>query len=311
MALHAERDRLGRAVGSLPQRPRCDDAAVEDRRFQGGLFFVVEQLEGQHRRTERVLQHLAGRFRCEARAVRGVAVPVDRTVLVRIRAVVLAQLGPGVVDLGRLVERGRLQLEQRLHLVAEAQKLPQLGGVLLRHLQRCELPVLDCGEALAVDDERSFPQVLVGRAARRGNRGRRLDAPTHQLAMFGCVDDDAVDGLPETRRHRVEVGGDVEGRTAVHPLASVHVAQDVLRACVEVAVDVDRLAVDAAGGDGLPCVVTRRDVRLSSTEDQQVSDDLRPRSALVRAGRQTDRADQVGELVHLAPRARVAGVKSE
>ena len=33
VALHAERDRLGRAVGALPQRPRCDDAAVENRRF--------------------------------------------------------------------------------------------------------------------------------------------------------------------------------------------------------------------------------------------------------------------------------------
>jgi len=136
----------------------------------------------------------------------------------------------------------------------------------------------------------------------------RLRAGGHRQLVAAGGEGDLVERVGQLGFQAVEVAGDGEGVLAVHAVIDAEPAQDVFGVLVEVAIDLQRVAIDRDRGDRLPHVVDRRPVVFAASEDHQVGQHFRAGRAAVRPGRQPDRADEIRQGVHLASRAGVLRV---
>ena len=308
--VHTDRQGVGGGVRAQRWCAAGDDPLGEDVGLVRGLGAGVEVLEGVDQRGVRVGPEPALRGP-DARhpGLAGVRVepaggacgePVQRPVAGGVGVVAGVQPVPQGVDLRCAVQRRGLGFEQRDHGVAQLQQGPQFGGLGGGRAVGLRDPVDELGEP-AVGRGGEVARGAVGGLAdqRRARRGRRRGG-VGQARVHGAGHHH-LQGLPQ------QVGGGPVGRDGevcvlVLPAADAQAPAHQLRVLDEPAVDPDLVAVDLDQAGLFPRrgVVGRLVVGLAAAEHQQVGDDPGARGALVGVLRQPHRADQVGELRHLA-----------
>ena len=118
----ADRDRIGRGLHTLNLGTGRDHSASHDRGRAGGLVGVVELLQRQHQRPERIAAEQPGRGRHDpgvgvlpsiiAAAGAPQRVPVQRAVLADVLLVAALEVGASFVDLVGVIDRRGLQRQQ-------------------------------------------------------------------------------------------------------------------------------------------------------------------------------------------------------
>lgn len=292
-----------------------------DRGGHRGLCLVVELLQREHERAERVgpQQPHRGRHdpgecliaRLGAPPGRAQGVTVERPVPADVLLVLPLQREPGRRHLRGVVHGRRLHGQQLRCRIPQVQQRPQLVGRRLRHRVRLEPSRRDRGEPRVGCDQAALPQFRWRGDERRAPSGLLGGALRHREALAAAVEHELVDGGGELFLEPCEVGGHGEGVGLVHAVADPDLSDDVLGVLVEPGVDPQRHAVDGHLSHGLPQVVADRFAVSAAAEHQQVGQHLGACRAPVRSRRQADRADEVGQLVHLATSAGVLRVHRE
>ena len=222
-----------------------------------------------------------------------------------------AQLLACRINVWALFAARRFRVQQLRCGIPQAHEGAEFFRRALRYGKRLAGASYDGGEcAVVVSEDRAVPQSGIGRLPGVELLLRLGTACCHQHAGFVGVGDDAGQCSLQRCRHEGQILGlHMQGVAAEHAGAHMQFAENVLRAGIEVSVDLDRLAVDLVRGDGLPQLRGRRLPGLPPAEHEEVGDDLGAGCAAVRAGRQTNSADKVGQVVHLAAGGRVLGIQ--
>ena len=173
--------------------------------------------------------------------------------------------------------------------------------------------------AVAVRDDVPVPEGL----GRIGGRPRHVaGAGVHDSAaslapgrecqsVRARLIEDLRDSVVQLAREGGErsVGPNEQCLAVVHGVPDRELADDPLRTGGQVGIDPHLGAVDVDLASQLPVAFGRRCVRLAAAEDQQVGERIGPGGPAVRSGRESNRADEIGELSHLSARGGVGGVE--
>ena len=334
--VQADRERILRGIGAENRRAGRDDSLSQQRRRLCPAGLLVEHLEADDERCERVAAQRPDRRRHDAcgsllarlrvgPAGAAFGEAVDRPPPADVLLIVAAEQRSLGVDRRRVRQALRLRAQQSSRAVAQPAQSAELGRIVRAVANGTCSPSCTTANSPLGSGTRcpshSPSRCLCQLRLRLGEQDAAINParlPLQQVSRPRPDRSRAGDGLSHPRAPGADPRGDRRGaRIAVddelvvliQAAGELQLAEHLLRVLGQVAVQPQLVAVDVDELGPDPAVVGWLCALGAAPQDQEVRDGLRARYAPVRAAGQPHSADQVSQGADLAPGGRVRCVE--